>query len=296
MIVVAGDTRSARAGSAQAAAMRTRVGPAGLPSHESPDEAVRLLLESGYDASEIEFGRGFWMDWAFAERLGRLARGADLALSIHAPMAAFMGHVDTGSRKYRMAIGMLDHAAGIAAACGAAPVVIHPGFLLGRDRAAALDAVVGQLRELRARLEPKDRAVPFGVELMGRVREFGSLEDVLEISRRVPWVRPVLDFAHLHAVTDGGLTSAEAFADALAAADAVLAPAVPFHIHFSDISYANRNERMHLAYGKGTLRAEPLAAALARFRRPATVIAESPDEASNQTIRAILGRLPLAAG
>ena len=152
--------------------MRIRVGPAGLPSHESPDEAVRLLLERGYDACEIEFGRGFWMDWRFAERLGRVARRADLALSIHAPMAAFMGHVDTGSRKHRMAIGMLDHAAGIAKACGASPVVIHPGFLLGRDRAAALDAVIGQLRELRAR-QPTDRAVPFGVELMGRVRELG---------------------------------------------------------------------------------------------------------------------------
>ena len=36
----------------------------------------------------------------------------------------------------------------------------------------------------------------------------------------------------------------------------------PFHIHFSDIAYANQNETKHLPYGKGTLRAEPLAAAL----------------------------------
>jgi endonuclease IV len=63
---------------------------------------------------------------------------------------------------------------------------------------------------------------------------------------------------------------------------------VPFHIHFSDISYANRNEKSHLPYGEGTLRAEPLAEALAGFERPATVISESPDEASSQVIRAIL--------
>jgi hypothetical protein len=41
-------------------------------------------------------------------------------------------------------------------------------------------------------------------------------------------------------------------------------------------------------YGQGTLRAEPLGAALTRFPRPATVIGESPDEASNQAIRAAL--------
>jgi deoxyribonuclease-4 len=167
-------------------------------------------------------------------------------------------------------------------------VVIHPGFLLGRDRDEALAAVVRQLAELRDRLAQKSRDVPFGVEIMGRVRELGSLDDVLAISAQLPWVRPVLDFAHLHAVTDGGFMSADHFAAVLVAADAVLEPDVPFHIHFSDVSFANRNEKAHLPYGQGTLRAEPLSEALAGFSRPATVIGESPDEASNETIRAVL--------
>jgi deoxyribonuclease-4 len=187
-----------------------------------------------------------------------------------------------------MAIGMLDHSAGLAVACDAAPVVIHPGFLLGRSREEAIDAVIAQLAELRQRLMTKDRAVPFGIEVMGRVQELGSLDDVLAICRRLDWVRPVLDFAHMHATSDGGFTGFDAFASALAAADAVLAPGVPFHIHFSDISFANRNEKAHVPYGQGTLRAEPLAQALGRFGRPATVIAESPDEASNQAILAVL--------
>jgi deoxyribonuclease IV len=148
--------------------------------------------------------------------------------------------------------------------------------------------VVGQLGPLRERLEAKGRAVPFGVEVMGRVHELGTLDDVLAISSRLRWVRPVVDFAHLHAVTDGGFTDVEHFAAALDGAHRVLEPDAPFHIHFSDISFANRNEKAHLPYGQGTLRAEPLADALARFARPATVIGESPDEASNQAIRAAL--------
>ena len=68
----------------------------------------------------------------------------------------------------------------------------------------------------------------------------------------------------------------------------MLEPGAPFHIHFSDIAFANRNETKHLPYGEGTLRAEPLGEALARFERPATVISESPDEESSQAIRAAL--------
>jgi deoxyribonuclease-4 len=123
---------------------------------------------------------------------------------------------------------------------------------------------------------------------MGRVRELGTLDDVLAIASQVDFVRPVLDFAHMHATSDGAYTDVDAFASALEATDDVLEPGARFHIHFSDIAYANRNETKHLPYGEGTLRAEPLRDALARFERPATVISESPDEASTQTIGTLL--------
>jgi deoxyribonuclease-4 len=264
-----------------------RFGPARVPSRESPEAAVELLLERGYSACEIDFEGKFWMEYPWAERFGELARDAGIVLSVHAPIAGFMGHLER-DKKFRMAVGMLDHSAGIAVAAGAEVVVFHPGFLLGRERADAIDAVVEQLGELRERLEGKGRAVAFGVEVMGRVRELGSAEDVFEIAARLGWVRPVIDFAHLHAVTDGGFTDTEAFAGILEVADDVLEDGAPFHVHFSDIAYANRNETKHLPYGEGTLRADPLGEALARFDRPATVISESPDEASSQAIRAAL--------
>ena len=266
---------------------RIRFGPSGLRGDVEPEEALGEVAAAGYDACEVGFVGGFKGDYPLLERIGAAARAHDVALSVHAPLAAFMGHAELG-KKYKMAIGMLDHTAGLAKAAGAEVIVFHPGFLLGRERRDALDAVVEQLLLLGERLEGKGRLVPFGVEVMGRVRELGSLEDVVELAARVPFVRPVLDFAHLHATSDGAYTDPEAFAAALGAADGVLEPGAPFHVHFSDIAYANRNETKHLPYGEGSLRAEPLAAALARFERPATVISEAPDEGSTQAIGAVL--------
>src|SRR5947209_18397826 len=262
-------------------------GPARVPSRESPEEAIAILQELGWSACEIDFEGKFWMDYGWVERFGELARDAGIVLSVHAPIAGFMGHAERG-KKLNMAVGMLDHSAGIAKAAGAEVVVFHPGYLLGRERPAAIDSVVEQLGELRERLEKKDRAVPFGVEIMGRVRELGTAEDIFAISARCGWVRPVVDFAHLHAVTDGAFTDTPAFAEVLEGADAVIQPGAPFHIHFSDIAYANRNETKQLPYGEGTLRAEPLGEALAGFDRPATVISEAPDDASSQAILAAL--------
>src|SRR5205807_424016 len=189
---------------------KVRFGPARVPSRRSPKEAISMLQRRGFTACEIDFEGGFWMDYPWATRFGELAREAKIVLSVHAPIAGFMGHLER-DKKQRMAVGMLDHSAGIARAAGAELVVFHPGFLLGRERAAAIDA-----------------------------------------------------------------------------ADAVLEPKAPFHIHFSDIAFANRNETKHLPYGEGTLRADPLRKALRRFKRPATVISESPDLKSTQAIRAAL--------
>ena len=259
-----------------------------MPSRESPEEAIDLILERGYTACEIDFESGFWMDYPFAERLGELARENDVALSVHAPLFGFMGHLEAGGRKFTSAVGALDRSAGIVAASGAELVVFHPGFLLERSREDAIDAVVEQLGMLRERLEGKGRGVPFGIEVMGRVRDLGSVDDVVEISGRLDWVRPVLDFAHMHATSDGAFLEPERFREALELADEVIDVGAPFHIHFSDIAFANRNETKHLPYGDGTLRAEPLRDALAAFDRPATVISESPDEESSQAIRSVL--------
>jgi deoxyribonuclease IV len=262
-------------------------GPARVPSRESPEAAIDLLVERSFTACEIDFEGGFWMDYPWAERFGEVAHENGIVLSVHAPIAGFMGHVER-DKKQRMAVGMLDHSAGIAKTAGAELVVFHPGFLLEREREVAIASVCEQLGELRERLEGKDRAVPFGVEVMGRVRDLGTLDDVIAIASRCGWVRPVLDFAHMHATSDGAFLDTEPFAAALEAADAVLEPDAPFHVHFSDIAFANRNETKHLPYGEGTLRAEPLGEALARFERPATVISESPDLESDQAIRTAL--------
>src|SRR5215470_16161338 len=188
-----------------------RYGPSGLPEAPTFEEAFAALTTEGYRACEIGFVSGFWLDYETAPQLAEAAGAADVALSVHAPLAAFMGHVDRG-KKFKMALGMLDHTAGLAKACGARLIVFHPGFLLGREREQTIHDVVDQLGDLRERLESKDRLVPFGIEVMGRVRDFGSIDDVIEISRQVDFVQPVLDFAHMHATSDGAYTDVDAFA------------------------------------------------------------------------------------
>src|SRR3977135_1600702 len=103
-------------------------GPARVPSRESPEAAIDALLARGLSACEIDFEGGFWIDYVFAAQFGQLAGEHDIVLSVHAPIAGFMGHAERG-KKLNMAVGMLDHSAGIAAAAGAAVVVFPTGVM-----------------------------------------------------------------------------------------------------------------------------------------------------------------------
>src|SRR6476620_7124729 len=122
-----------------------------MPSRESPEQAIETIVGCGYSACEIDFESGFWMDYPFAERLGELASEHDVALSVHAPLFGFMGHLEAGGRKFTSAVGALDRSAGIAAASGAELVVFHPGFLLGGRRMATKESGVGRSGTIGAR-------------------------------------------------------------------------------------------------------------------------------------------------
>ena len=121
-----------------------RYGPSGLPEAPTFEESFAALSADGYRACEIGFVSGFWLDYETAPLFAAAAAAADVYLSVHAPLAAFMGHADRG-KKFKMALGMLDHTAGLAQACGARLIVFHPGFLLGREREQAIADVVDQL-------------------------------------------------------------------------------------------------------------------------------------------------------
>src|SRR2546421_4728189 len=110
-------------------------GPARVPSRESPEEAVALLQDRGYTACEIDFEGKFWMEYPWAEKFGELARAAGIVLSVHAPIAGFMGHADRG-KKLNMAAALLDHSACRPEAARSPAGAFHPRHPAGPPRDA----------------------------------------------------------------------------------------------------------------------------------------------------------------
>lgn len=246
-----------------------RLGIAGIPhgaKGKGTEAGIRHLRELGLDAMELQFGRNVYMTPAGGREVAPVARAEDVELSVHAPY-----YVNLTSKSEQTRLKSKDwilKSARVAAAMGATMVTIHAA----REEDPA--TVASSFKELVAELKKEKITVPLGLETMGDLGEYGSLDDVLEVVRKVPGTGIVIDFAHLYARTDGGLKKREDFEAVL---DKVAKAGVKhYHIHFSGIEHKNSREVRHLPLGEGGPDFALLAAALVERARDATVICESP--------------------
>ncbi len=260
-----------------------RFGISAMPPTEG-DEAAWLdsLVLRGHDAVELPFVSGFpWKEKQCA-RFGELAAERGLAVSVHAPYFAVLTVEDPGKRA--KTLSALEHTMKLGKALGAHTIVAHTGHIKGREPEELHELVAEGLE----RIEPKVRhlGVALGLETAGNDRSFGSLGDIALIGKRFSFVRPVIDWAHVHAQSGGGLTSREAFLSVIAflrrefpgwAID-------PLHTQFTDNEFGAHGEVRHLPYGQGSLRSGLLGEAAASAGLRMVVISEAREQESHDLI------------
>jgi bifunctional non-homologous end joining protein LigD len=252
------------------------------PDGVADDVWLDSLLERGHDAIELPFVTGFpWKEKRCA-RFGELATERDMAVSVHAPYFAVLT-VDDPEKRAKI-LAALEHTLKLGKALGAHTVVAHTGHVKGREP----DELHALVADGLATIEPKVRhlGVALGLETAGTDRAFGSLGDIALIAQRFAFVRPVIDWAHVHAISGGGLTSKDAFLSVIAfLRDQFPGWAIdPLHTQFTDNEFGVHGEVRHLPYGEGSLRSSYLgeAATVAGLRM--VVISEAREEESHDKI------------
>jgi bifunctional non-homologous end joining protein LigD len=258
-----------------------RFGIAGLSDTRDLQRSVAAVVEGGYGACEVQFVKEFTLGEAECERLGAIAAEAGITLSVHAPYFAQLTTEEP--ERLTLHLGALHHSCHLAALMGAKVVVCHPGSAAG-EADVVHGRVAAALNALGPRIE--DFGVRLGLETPGRKSQYGSLGDIALLVREFPFATPVVDFAHIHAVSGGQLRSVEAFRALFQYLDREFRPEHrwPLHCHFTDNRFGPAGEITHVPYGEGTLRMSDLAAAAAEFDYALTIVSEERWAESHQAI------------
>lgn len=236
------------------------------------------LQSQGLTAYEYQCGRGVRLSEASAAKMRAEAQRCGITLSLHAPY--FISLASAEEEKRDNSIRYILDSARAVTMLGGDRIVVHPGGLGGRSREEATALATETLLKAQAALDAEGLSqVHICPEVMGKVNQLGTLEEVLSFCRAEERFIPCVDFGHLNSRTFGATNSREAFKAVTDAIGRELGEERrrSFHIHFSKIEYTGGGEKKHLTFADTVFGPDPapLMALLAEEGLCPTVICES---------------------
>lgn len=225
---------------------------------------------------ELEFVRRVSMGEEKAAQVKALAEKLDVSLSAHAP---YYINLNSSERELLEASKRrLFAAARIGACCGARSVAFHPGSYMGQSPGKALRKIKKELADVRKRCIDAGINIQLRPETAGRPSQFGTMEEIIQLSAELEDVMPCVDFAHLHSY-EGKLNTYDEFASALEVIQSALGKKAlsDMHIHISGIRFGQKGELEHVNLADSNLQYQELIEALKDFSVGGRVVCESPD-------------------
>jgi bifunctional non-homologous end joining protein LigD len=260
-----------------------RFGISHLPPEDDKDAAfLDALVEKGHRALELPFVDGFPWKEKRCRSFGELAAERELRLSVHAPY--FAGLTLPDEERGKQSLAALEHTMKLGRWLGAPVIVAHFGSNYSEEPDVLMDRIRSRLDYVAPKVE--SIGVGMGLETAGNNRSFGSLGDIAQLASEYSFVRPVVDWAHVHAMTGGGLTTTEAFLSVFSFLETQFPGWMisPLQTQFSDNEIGAGGEIRHIPYGEGTLRVGPLVDAAEEAGVSMILISEARDLASHDRI------------
>ena len=249
--------------------------PLSTPPPGGTVEGIRRAAALGLDAMEIEWVRNVPQNRERMAEIRHTAEELGMILTAHAPY-----YVNLNARekeKLAASVKRVTDALAMAEIAGARSVCVHPAFYLGMDPPAAYANVrkaTDGIMKLKNKLFPD---VNLAFETMGKTAQFGTIEEVLKLSREFD-IYPCVDLAHMHARANGGYNTEEAFRDVLDMyADHLGKKSLgTMHLHYSGIAYTAKGERKHVPLRESDARWKDCLRVLKERHAGGVLVCESP--------------------
>ncbi len=265
---------------------RTVIDEVGLLPREVEDaiivEVLRLDDEGNYVPVGIDTPleeddivlQLFWnlaTSYSELRTLGELAKELDVKLTLHTPY--YMDLVSNGELTEK-SLDYITWGGLLANEVQADLVVNHVGLYGKLGKQKAMKNVVENVKYLKKRYKELKLKPKLGFEVSGKQALFGDLKEIISLSKKVKGVVPVLNFAHLHARSNGKYKEAKDFEEAFKKVEPFMDG--EYYIEFSGVEYENGNELRLTPIKKGDLKFETLATAIYENEYNITVISASP--------------------
>jgi len=253
-------------------------GPGGIPIEckgSSMVDGIECVKKMGLGAIEWELVHGVNVKRESAEAIGRKIKETGISLSAHGPY--YVSLISSEKPKRRKSHEFILDTAGALHYAGGGKVVFHPGFYGKYNPKEAFEEMRGEMEFLVEQAGREKLNVILAPEVTGKVSQWGSLEELLEMRKRVKGLGLTIDVSHVHARGNGRLDSKKGFEemfDLIKSFDKRIFD--DLHVHFQGVRFSERGELSHLELSSDSPPFKPFAELLVEYKCSGTIISESP--------------------
>lgn len=249
--------------------------PASTPASAGTLKGLERCKELGITAMELEWVQTVPKNVEHIEAIGQKAKNLGIVLTIHAPYYVNLNAKDpsilAASKKRILATLTMGQI------CGAKSVCVHPAFYLGMDPQEVYENVRRATDEIMKQKQKFFPDVNLAYETMGKPTQFGTLEEVLKLSKEFG-IYPCVDSAHMHARSNGAWNSTKEWEEIFDIYEKYLGKTalLNMHLHFSGIAYGPKGEKHHLPMNESDARWKEFLTVLKKRKIGGILVIESP--------------------
>jgi len=259
---------------------KLRFGTAGIPistPNANTVNGIKHVRKLGLEGMELEFVRSVNISEEKTSEIRKVAEENAVELTCHAPYYVNLSSLE--EKKIEESKQRILKAARIAWLCGAKSVTFHAGFYMKKDPEEVYQKIKQGLKEIVEILRKEGNQIKIRPETTGKESQWGSVDEILRMSKGVEGVLPCIDFSHVYARSIGKINSYNQFKEILEKVEKNLGRMglEEMHIHVSGIEYGVKGERWHLTLDQCDFKYKELLKALKEFKCKGIVISESPN-------------------
>ncbi|MBR2068270.1 MAG: TIM barrel protein [Candidatus Gastranaerophilales bacterium] len=248
---------------------------AGIPSNAKDySNAFEILEQDNLDGLEVEFVHGVRYSPKTREYI--LSRGNKL-ITHHGPY-----YINLNSKeedKKQASIKRVLDTARAGQDLGAYSITYHAAFYLGEDSKAVTKKMIDCHKIIVDTLCEENNNIWIRPETTGKNSQWGTLGEIIELSKEFKQVLPCIDFAHMHARNNGIYNTYDEFCKILETLGNNLGDIAlnNFHGHVAGIEYGLKGEKKHLIFEEADFNYKDLLRAMKKFNIKGALVCESPN-------------------
>ena len=255
-------------------------GPAGVPlsaPSRSTLDGVPQVRKLGLGCMELEFVRGIRMSTEVARQVKILAEKNDIVLTAHGPYYINLNSQDKAITE--ASVKRILDTARIANLCGGYSITFHAAYYMTLPKEKVFGVVREKLLNITRTLSEEGVKLWIRPETTGKNSQFGYIDELIKLSQEVTGVLPCVDFAHLHARSNGKVNSFKEFSEVLEKLEKGIGREAlnNMHVHMSGIEYTEKGERNHLFLKDSDMNYKDLMRAFKEYKCKGCIINESPN-------------------